>query len=320
MQKIKWGIISTGRIANKFASDFSHVKNGELLAIASREMSKASEFAANYNIPKAFGSYSELFDDPEIDAIYVATPHNFHKQNTLDALKGGKAVLCEKPITVNPEEFDAVRAEAQSSGNYLMEGMWTYFLPAIQKAKKWVSEGRIGRVRHITANFGFQAPFDPQRRLFDPDLAGGSLLDVGIYPIAIAWLFIKEDPKEIIAKASKAGTGVDDDVVMLFEYPDTIASLHCSIKYQLFNHAIIIGEEGYIQIPDFWQAEACFLFKGKENILEDHFKAPRQSVGFDYEIESMNADLLGKRTESKIMPLDFSQKLQEHMKAVMEKF
>lgn len=318
MHKIKWGIIGPGSIAHKFAHDFQFVKNGQLHAVASRSMDRALSFAEKYNIPRAYNNYEQLYNDPEIDAVYVATPHNFHAQNSLDALQAGKGVLCEKPLTPSYADSKNLIDTARSRGVYLLEGMWSYFLPVIKKAKFWVDNGRIGKILHIKSEFGYPVPFDAHSRAYNPDLAGGTLLDMGIYPIAMAWYFLQEDPKHIHVIAKKAITGVDKDVNMIFEYESATANLHSSFNCKLHNWTYIFGKNGYIAIPDFWQARECFLYDGKQII--DTYKDDRQGFGFNFEIESVNDDLLAGKTESKTVPFDWSLKLQSHMHRVMQKF
>lgn len=318
MKKIKWGIIGPGKIAHTFAQDFQFAKYAELKAVASRSQERAEIFADKYNLPKAYGSYAELYADEDIDIVYVATPHTFHHENSVDALNKGKAVLCEKPITVNLAECDSLIALAKKKEQYLMEGMWTYFLPVINKASAWINDGRIGKVLSIKADFGNAVPFDAESRAYSPALGGGALLDMGIYPLAITWLVYKCDPKNITVISRKASTGVDNDVNMLFEYEDALASLQTSFRSKLNNHAYIIGEKGYIDIPEFWHARECILYDS-ENII-DHFKDDRKGSGFEFEIDSVSSDLLNGLKQSNVMPLAYSRKLQEHMQMVIEKF
>jgi predicted dehydrogenase len=318
MKKIRWGIIGPGNIAHTFAQDFQFAKYGELKAVASRSQERADIFANKYRIPKAYGSYAELYADQDIDIVYVATPHTFHHENSADALNNGKAVLCEKPITVNLAECDSLITLAKEKDKYLIEGMWTYFLPAIRKVSEWVNDGRIGKVLSIKADFGSAVPFAADSRAYSPALAGGTLLDMGIYPLAITWLIYKSDPKNISVISRKAATGVDNDVNILFEYEDALASLHSSFRSKLNNHAYIIGEKGYIDIPEFWHARECILY-GSENII-DRFKDDRKGSGFEFEIDSVSGDLLNGLKQSKVMPLAYSRKLQEHMQMVIERF
>ncbi|MEH0157424.1 Gfo/Idh/MocA family oxidoreductase [Limibacter armeniacum] len=317
-QKIKWGIIGPGKIASAFANDFKYAGYCALHAIASRDDEKAKTFAEEFGAAKAYGSYEALYADPEVEAVYIATPHNFHFECAKAALEAGKAVLCEKPITINPSELHSLIETAKANDTYLMEGMWTYFLPAIQKAQQWVAEGRIGEVRHIKADFGFKVPFDPHSRLFNPNLAGGTILDIGIYNIAMATLFFHSKPTSMQVMAQKAPTGVDSDVNMLFEYPNgRKADLHTSFNYMLPNFAHIIGENGFISIPNFWQADACTLHL--EGGIEK-FEAKRQGFGFSYQIEAVSKDLLEGKKMSDTVPHSVSMLFQEVMEEVVSHF
>jgi len=318
MKTIRWGIVSTGKIARKFGRDFRFVEGGELVAVASRAEASARSFASEYGIQRAHASYRALFEDPDVDAVYVATPHTLHASNALEAMRAGKAVLCEKPITTTPAECRSLMEEAAATGSYLMEAMWTYFLPAVRKAKEWAESGRIGTIRHVKADFGYPVPFNPVSRLFDPNLAGGVLLDMGIYPVAIAWHFLGADPERVSVTARRAINGVDDDVVMVFDYQDAVATLATSFRCRLQNAAYIIGEEGYIAIPDFWRARECALFRMDEEV--DRFTDSRQSLGYNFETAAVIADLRRGRTQSATVPWATSMKLQEHMALVAERF
>ena len=318
MKKIRWGILSTGRIAHQFAQDFPHVPNGELVAVGSRTAASAAAFAEPYQIPRAHGSYQALFEDPDVDAVYVATPHTLHYQNTLDAFEAGKAVLCEKPFTTTPEECRGLIRQAEAAGCYVMEALWTWFLPAILKAQEWVDQGRVGAIKHVKADFGYPLPYDPLRREYHADLAGGCLLEMGIYPIALAWLFMQADPQGIDVIARRAPNGVEDDVVMVFNYPDAVATLATSFRCKLQNWAYIIGEDGYIAIPDFWRANQCSLYRLDERI--DHYQDNRRSLGFNYETVAVNDDLLQQKPQSDVVPWAGSLKFQEHMALVRAHF
>ncbi len=315
---IRWGIVSTGNIAHSFAQDMQFVPDGEVVAVASRNGEKAKDFAQQYDIPRAHETYQDLFDDPNVDAVYIATPHNLHYQNSLDAMAAGKAVLCEKPLTINPAENRSLLAKAREDKIYLMEAMWTYFLPALHTARRWIDEGRIGTVRHIKADFGFKMNYDPDGRLYNPALAGGALLDIGIYPIALAWFFMERDPLSMKVAARKAPTGVDDDVVMIFDYPEIVATLSCTFRCVLPNAAHIVGDEGIITLPEFWHGPSCHLYKDLKEV--DTFVDDRESRGYHYEIAAVNADLKAGKLESDTMPHATSQKLQDHMAAVMRLF
>lgn len=318
MDKVRWGIIGPGRIAQEFAGDFQFSKHGQLIAVASRSELRSKQFADNYGIPRNYNAYDDLYNDPEVDAVYIATPHNFHFEQSVAALQAGKAVLCEKPLTPSLEQSRKLIDLSKSTGKYLMEGMWTYFLPAILRAKKWIHEDKIGSIRHIKASFGYPLAYDPEHRGYNPALAGGCLLDMGIYTLAITRLFLKESPLNVDVIARKAPTGVDDDVSMLLEYKDATASLATSFRVKLPNWAYLIGDRGTIAIPDFWRAKECLLYVGEK--LVDRFSEQRKGFGFNFEIDAVSRDLLDGKTESEYVDHQTSIDFARMMDQVMKKF
>lgn len=322
-KRVRWGIAGTGRISHQFAQDFSYVQNGEITAVSSRSQESADSFAEQYSIKRAYAGYKHLLTDPDVDAVYIASPHTMHFQNSLDANQAGKHVLCEKPFTINPDESRKLFEIAGQSSMFVMEAMWTFFLPAIQKAQEWLKQGRIGKLRQIKADFGYpQLPFDANRREYNAELAGGCLLEMGIYPVSLAWLFMQQDPVDIQTSVHKAPNGVEDDVVMLFDYADNsdgaTATLATSFRSKLQNWAYIIGEEGYIAIPNFWRANECSLYH--LDIRIDHFDDGRKSLGLNYEIIAANEDILAGRQQSSIMPWSNTIRFQEHMQRVRQQF
>jgi len=316
LKQVKWGIVGTGKIAHKFASDLKASRYGVLHAVGSRNLASAKSFAHSYHCDTYYENYQALFADGELEAIYVATPHNHHFENASAALKAGKAVLCEKPLTVNSEECRKLMSVARESGQYLMEGMWTYFLPSILKTQEWIREGKIGRITQVKADFGFKAAFDPLGRLFNPELAGGAMLDIGIYPIALSWLITQKMPKKIQAAGSRASTGVDLESSFIFEYEDLLATMGCSLRCQLSNTGYVIGTDGYVEIPNFWMSDEAILYQGKEK--KDHFKAPRKTNGYEYEIDAACEDIRMGKLQSNLMPLSHSLALQQHMEMVLK--
>lgn len=317
MEKIKWGILGPGTIANQFAHDFKFVKNAELLAVASNSKNRAEDFAIKYDIPKIYVGYEALLNDVEIDAVYIATPHNFHFDMCKMALEAGKAVLSEKPITVSRAELEQLIEIAKANNVYLIEGLWSYFLPSVQQAHNWFRDGLIGELKHVKADFGYRQPYDVNNRLFNPDLAGGVVLDMGVYNIAMAWLFKKELPKNINVLSKIAPTGVESDVQVLFDYGITSANLHCSFDCKLNNWTYVIGDEGYIAIHDFWRSKECFLYKNEQMVK--HYIDTNEGFGFNYEIEAVSNDLLSGKKESSIMPHVNSLAFQDLMASVLNK-
>ncbi|NNK38098.1 MAG: Gfo/Idh/MocA family oxidoreductase [Xanthomonadales bacterium] len=321
--KVRWGILSTGRIAHQFARDFEFVPNGELHAVASRTMDSARKFADRHAIPAAYDNYEQMLDDPDVDAVYIATPHTLHCRNAMHAIAARKHVLCEKPFTVGVEESRRVFHVAEQSSVFVMEAMWTYFLPAVRKALEWVQQGRIGRIRQVKADFGYPLlPYDPKRREYDAELGGGCLLEMGIYPVALAWLFLQQDPDEIQVIARRAPNGVEDDVQMLFDYGDNdtgfSATLATSFRSKLQNWAFILGEEAYVAIPDFFRARECRLYHLDDCV--DRFEDGRLSLGFNFETAAVGEDILTGRQQNRLMPWGNTIRFQEHMERIREKF
>lgn len=315
MHKVKWGIIGPGKIARKFASDFRFSKYAELAGVASMSNERARIFADDFNIKAAYGNYNELLNDSSIDVIYIATPNHLHYANSLSALNKGKAVLCEKPLTCNLNDTSSLLNFASDSKVYLMEGMWTWFLPAIRKAKQWIDEGRIGKIRQIKADFGFKAPYDPNSRLFDPELGGGSMLDIGIYPIAFSYFLLKSKPKIAFSRIERAPTGVDKDVFAILQFDEVNVQIGCSFSVDLPNYAFVIGDNGYIEIPDFWRSDRCYIYTRDK--LIDEYIANRHSFGYNYEIDAVSKELLDGKLQSDVFNHDDSYAISKIMDSII---
>ena len=318
MSKIRWGIVGAGRIAHTFAQAMPATDNGVVQAVAARSGASAHAFADQYGIASAHEGYEALFADPDVDAVYIATPHTSHLQNASDALQRGKAVLCEKPVTVNAAECQQLIETAGESSTYLMEAMWTWFLPAIRTAKEWVDAGRIGKIIRIHSDFGYPLEYHPDTREYDARLAGGCLLEMGVYPVALTTLFAERDPDSMTVVSRHAPNGVEDDVVATFDYPDFVATLGTSFRAKLRNWAYVVGDAGYVAIPNFWCASECQLWVLDDMV--DSFDDGRKTNGFNYQIDAVNADLAAGRTESTIMPLSASLSFQSQMDRIRSKF
>jgi predicted dehydrogenase len=299
---IGWGILGAGSIAAKFATDLNKLEDARLVAVGSRSREKAAAFAEQWGVERGYGSYAEMLADPEVDAVYVATPHPFHRPHTLLCLEAGKAVLCEKPMAVNAGEVRAMVEAARASGLFLMEAMWSRFNPVMVQAKQWLDEGLIGEPRMLTADFGFSARFDPQARLFNPELAGGALLDVGVYVVSLAsWVF-GGAPEEVHAAAEIGSTGVDEQTGMVLRYAGgRLALLSCAIRTRTPHSARIDGTDGAIEVPAFWHPTTARLIRPGAEPLE-----ARGSFGYQHEAAEVMACLRAGQTESATMPLDES--------------
>jgi dihydrodiol dehydrogenase / D-xylose 1-dehydrogenase (NADP) len=300
---IRWGILAPGRIAHKFVKGLLALEDAQAYAVGSRTLEKAQEFADQYGIPKAYGSYQELAEDPDVDIIYVATPHPAHKESVLLCLKAGKAVLCEKPFTMDANEAEELVKAARESKLFLMEAMWTRFLPAIVKVREWLSQGLIGDIRMVKADFGFRIGWDPENRLLNKKLGGGALLDAGIYPVSFASMVYGTQPAEIRSLSHIGETGVDEQFSLLFGYPEgKLAALSGAVRTKLINDAWIMGTEGYIHVPEFLFARsASLLVNGKE---KETYEPEFIATGYNYEAAEAMRCLREGRTESSVMPLD----------------
>ena len=316
MNTVRWGIVGPGRIAHQFAQDITHVDNATLVSVGARDGARAQDFAATYGLANAHEGYDSLFNDSDVDAVYIATPHSYHLAHCDAALRAGKAVLCEKPLVLTPGECRALAAIASETGVYVMEGMWTWFLPAIQQALNWYQQGRIGELRHVKSDFGYPLPYSEDLREYDARVGGGAVLEMGVYPVAIARLFVGRGPESMDVIGRRAPNGVEDDVSILFDYGDCMATLGTSFRCKLRNWTYIIGSEGYIAIPDFWRATRCELYQ--LDTLVDAYDDGRATIGFDYEIDAVSSDIIDGRRESEIIPLATSLAIQEDMKAIRE--
>jgi predicted dehydrogenase len=311
MNKVRWGILGAGKIAHSFANDFHVVQNAELVAIASREKNRAQEFAREHNLKLAY-SYNELFKSEQVDAIYIATPHIFHFEQASQCLNHRKNVLCEKPITINDKQLNDLVQLSEKKKIFLMEAMWTYFLPPIQKARQWVEEDRIGNLKVIEANLGFPMVKDVTGRLYNINLAGGALLDIGVYLIAISNYFIDKKPISIFSSSAISESGVDERTGIILEYDGATASLICSFNNIMLNKAIIYGEKGYIEIPDFYRATSSILYDDYHHIKEK-FEDKRTTKGYNYEIQSATESILRGEIENNIMSHQKSKEIQKIM-------
>ena len=303
---IKWGIIGTGFIAGKFAEDYSYVNEGQIIGVASRSKDRADAFARRHEIPRPYDGYERLLSDPDIDVVYIATPHSEHHANTLSALHHGKAVLCEKPAAVNAIQLKEMIDLAHQKNLLFMEAMWTRFLPAIQRATKWIEQELIGQVKLIQADFGEPSSTQPQHRLYNPHLAGGALLDIGIYPLVFANTMARSPCRDIHPEAIIGETGVDETTGMILRYENgSLAQLTCTIKHPTPHKGVVYGSKGYIEIPDFWRARKAILSDERGSL---EYTDERESTGFSYEIQEMNRLLLENKKQSDIMPHELSLK------------
>lgn len=293
---VRWGIVGAGKIAHSFSKDLTLVSGGSLAAVASRSLEKAQEFAAEYGAPHAFGSYDALFESDTVDIIYIATPHTHHAQLTIKAMEAGKHVLCEKPIGINRLEVERMIQVAKRKKVFLMEALWSRFNPIIKAVKEIVDSGEIGEVGYLYSDFAFYAlDRDENGRLLNPDLAGGSLLDIGIYPIFLSYLMLGI-PKDIMAKVHFHTTGVEKQCSMIFEYPHAHAILYSGLTTNSEMKSEISGSAGSIFINPRWhEATSYTLIKNGESKT---IELPKIGKGYGHEIEEVHACLQAGKLES----------------------
>lgn len=300
-EKINWGILGCGRIAHKFAKDLSTVDGAILHAVASKDIRRAKSFGHTHNAQISYGSYEELASNSEIDVIYIATPHTFHYEHTLLCLTHNKAVLCEKPMGISADQVDEMVRIAKQNKVFLMEALWTAFLPHYQFLKDLIITKKYGEVLKIVADFGIAPIFNEEDRLFNKKLGGGSLLDIGIYPIFLT-LDLLGFPKEIHAKATIGRTGVDEDCEVELHYDNKVTStLFSSIKEKTATEAIIYLEHAKIIVNGrFHEPSSISIFEGNDC---NTFRFPVDTFGYDFEIEHVNQLLQEGKIESDRMPL-----------------
>lgn len=303
--KIRWGILGTGNIAHSFTRGLIGVEGAELIAVGSRAQSSADAFGDEFDIPHRYASYEALANASDIDVVYIATPHPFHKENSLLCINAGKAVLCEKPLTINAQETQTLIDSARENNVFLMEGMWTRFMPVMARIRELVNDGTLGDINLVNAEFGSQNAFDPTHRLFDPELGGGALLDVGIYPVSLAFM-IMGTPESIESHAYIGQSGVDELGALMFKYPQgKSALLSCAITTRMRGEAVICGTKGMIKLPlEWWKAESFTLLLQEQEAQTIHL--PFDHNGYEYEAMEVNRCLREGKTESDIMPLDES--------------
>ena len=303
---LKWGIISTGTIARRFAEVLNKM-DGEvqLGAVASRDIDKAKAFAEEFNAPKHYGSYEELAAAPDIDAIYIATPNNLHYENVCLCLDSGKHVLCEKPFTINAEEARKLYAKAREKKLFLMDGLWIVHTPLLKKLRQLLDEGIIGDVQHVRADYGFSASGGRKDRKFDSGLGGGALLDVGVYNAGFAHFIMGAMPTAVKAHLRINEYGTDDFGTAILEYPGRrTAVLTSSIGVVMPTEGLIYGTKGRIYFPNYQRAESMTIFADDRE--PEEIKMPFEIHGFEYQIREAGHCIKNAMLTSSQIPEEFS--------------
>lgn len=298
-EKIKWGIIGLGNIAHQFAKDLMLVDEAELVAVASRNLDKAQEFAQNYDCSKAYDSYDAIINDAEVDILYIATPHNSHAALTIKALQNKKHVLCEKPIALNyTDAFQMIEA-SKKNNQFFMEAFWTRFNPSFREAFSKIKKGEIGEVKYINADFAFTAEElgGEGNRKTDISLGGGALLDIGVYPLFLCYVVLGI-PVEILAKANFHQTGADLQTSMILQYDNAQAILHSSFVSTSNIKATINGTKGRINLNTLWHQTQSYTLTVDEQ--DEEILLPTQGKGFTYEIEECHHCIKENKIESEL--------------------
>jgi predicted dehydrogenase len=301
-ETIRWGVVGPGRIADKVTADFPHVEGAAPVAVASRDRGRGEAFAARHGIERVHDSYRAILEDPDVDVLYLATPHPMHHATALAAIDAGKALLVEKAFTATVAGAVEVVDRARSAGVFVMEAMWTRFQPVVVALRELLADGAIGDVRSVQADLGINRPWDPEDRLFSMELGGGAILDLGVYPISFAQMVLG-DPMRVTAGGSTFETGADAEAALLLEFGDgRTATLTCSLRGELPGSARLFGTEGWIDVvPRFHHPETIVLHRfGAE---PEPITRPPLGEGYAHELIEVTECLRAGRTESAVMPL-----------------
>ncbi|MEV8365961.1 Gfo/Idh/MocA family protein [Streptomyces niveus] len=314
----RWGVLATGGIAATFTGDVQAMAGAEVVAVASRSEPSAKAFADRFGIPRAYGDWAGLVADPDVDIVYVATPHSAHRAAAGLALEAGKPVLCEKAFTLNAREAGELVALAGERGLFLMEAMWMYCSPVVRRMTELIADGAIGEVRTVQADFGLQGPFAPEHRLRDPALGGGALLDLGVYPVSFAQLILGE-PDRVQADALLSPEGVDLNTGMLLGWDSgATALLSCSVTARTASTATVTGTAGRIELPSgFFHPDAFVLHREGRDPERHAVESPL--TGMQHEAAEVSRCLRAGEKESPLVPLAGSLAVMRTLDAVRER-
>jgi predicted dehydrogenase len=309
-EEIRWGVVGPGRIAEKVVADFAVVHGARAVAVASRSLGRAQDFAGRHGIERAHGSYAAILADPDVDVLYVATPHPQHHAIAMAAIRAGKALLIEKAFTATVAGAREVIDLSRETGVFVMEAMWTRFQPAVVRMRELIADGAIGEVRSVQADLGVQRDFDPTDRLFAQELGGGALLDLGVYVVSFAQMVLG-DPDTVTATGSLFETGVDAEASLLLGYADgRSATLMTSLRNALPGQARVFGTAGWIDVPPrFHHPQTIVLHRAGAD--PEVITLPPLGSGYSHELIEVSENLRAGRSESAVMPLADTLAVQE---------
>ena len=315
MKKYNWAILGCGKIAGKFSSDLKLLKNAKLYATASRNLERANDFAEEHGFEKAYGSYLEMVQDPEVDVVYIATPHSHHMEHSILCLEHKKAVLCEKALALNAKEVEKMIESSRKNKTFLMEAFWTIFQPKFKKVLELAADPELGKLKFVKSDFMFNPEVDPDKRLYNIELGAGSLLDIGIYPIFRSLVLLGK-PTAIKTKPSLLDSGVEERIFMHFKYENgSMASLTSSFAAHSKNETELCFENGYIKFERDHDVPIFIGAKGEEKTIKVD-----AGLGMGYELEAAHVmECLDQgKVESPILPLSFSLDMMRLMDQVRE--
>jgi predicted dehydrogenase len=313
---LRWGILGTGGIAHAFVSDLRLTDSGVVSAVGSRSRGSADRFADEFGIVTRHPSYESLVADPDVDVVYVATPHPMHRDNAILALRAGKPVLVEKPFAMNAAEAREIVEAARESALFAMEAMWTRFLPHIAVIRDWLAGGALGDIVTVTADHGQWFAHDPEFRMFAPELGGGALLDLGVYPVSFASMILGT-PNRIVSISDPAFTGVDAQTSMLFGYDGGAqAVLTCTLRAKSPTRASIVGTEARIEIDGDFYAPATVTLIPRQGD-PTRVASVEKGRGLRHEADEVARRLTAGDLESSLMPLDETISIMQTMDTVL---
>jgi predicted dehydrogenase len=304
MKAYNWGILGTGNIAHKFTRALMLLDNANLYAVGSRDAGRAADFASEFGFNRYYGSYEEMMADPAVEVVYISSPHSHHLEHTLLALRNGKHVLCEKPMSITANESIRMAEEARSRGLFLMEALWPPFQPSYQKAGEILNSGRMGKLLHMRGKFAFESPYDPGLRTYSMPLGGGSLLDIGIYPVMDILRYMGE-PESVIAASVLSPTGADESTSVIFSFSDgRLAEAYSSFANMAGVSTEFNCEKGNLILTRGRDRTQHLIIELPNDTDDRIFTPPAQ--GYQYEAAEVMSCLDKGLTESAVVPLSFS--------------
>jgi len=314
---LRWGILATGGIAHAFTNDLT-LNGFTVKAVGSRSQAAADTFAAEFDIPNAHGSYEALAADPEVDVVYVSTPHPLHAANARLMLEAGKHVLVEKPFTLNAAEAREIADLAAARGLLVLEAMWTRYLPHMIRVREIIAEGTLGEVRSLIADHTQKLPDDPAHRINALELGGGALLDLGIYPISFAWDVLGA-PLSIAASARLGDAGSDTEVATVMAHESGAISTSLSASRAAGpNTATVIGTEARIEIDRVWYSATSFRVVGPDGAVREEYRSDIDGRGMQYQALAAERVIGEGRTDSDILPIDETIAIMETLDEIRE--